>query len=398
MSGQRIRGGIVPFVVVCGLGLSRILRSIDQVPPDPSVDFYVEAHFDAWTTLFRTEGGYLDVPRRIFALIISLLPPELWALASNAIWILIMGFSAVLMAQAARYKSLGFIPTAFFAVALVLAPSASESQVGHESIIKWPLLLLSAVTWSIRPSIHELRKMDLAILAITGFSNPMYPLLLGAILASTRWVRTSGAKTSQIKAVLLVIPAIAQIVAWGLSRQPLQKYGDSAIRLPWDGMGGFWWINWLWSPATTVIVLMHAFLCRKRNDRTLWIRVRLATFGFVLWASCYYIGGIGDRYFVVPQVLGSLAAVMMIHTPTQHQGHRNLQGLASLAGLGVLALFLAASYQWFGSSAFLSSSDRWSESARRARNECQSLSSNVVLIPQSMNTIELPCLVLNHEK
>lgn len=382
---------LVVALVAGGVGVGRAWRTFDQLPPDPSVDFFIESKNDALMTLLRTEGGYLDVPRRISALLISRLSPEFWVLASNAVWVLITALCSSLMYREARRAQLGFLPTVFLAVALPLAPAASESQLGHDSVIKWPLLLLSSVIWAIRPSLDNLRKTDIGILVITGFSNPMYTLLLIAIIASTNWRDTRTSRTRLITAAILCLPTVAQIWAWLASGQALQKYGDAAIRTPWDGMGGFWWINWLWSPAATGLALVALLLDRKTDNSKLGLRVRILSFGFVLWVGCFYIGGIGDRYFVVPQILGTLAAVLAICKLTRVEHLREIRRLPSLAGLSVLLVFFAASLQWFSPSAFLTSSEPWSKAVRNARIECVESELKSVAIPQSMNTVDFSC-------
>jgi len=378
-------------LVAGGVGIVRAWKTLDQLPPDPSVDFFFESRNDSLMTLFRTEGGYLDVPRRISALLISRLSPESWVFASNVVWVLIIVVCSSLMYREASRAKLGFLPTAFLALALPLAPAASESQLGHDSVIKWPLLLLSAVIWAIRPSIDDLRKTDLCILVITGFSNPMYTLLLFAAIATTNWMDSRKWRTRLPALAILCLPTIAQTWAWASSGSALQKYGDAAIRTPWDGMGGFWWVNWIWSPAATGLALFTVLLGRNTDYSNLRLQVRILTFGFVLWVSCYYIGGIGDRYFIVPQILGTLAAVMATSDLTQFRSAKEVLRLRSLTALSALTLFCAASLQWFSPSAFLTSSEPWSQAVRNARTQCVGSELKSVAIPQSMNTIDFPC-------
>lgn len=396
--GQRNLMMLIVFLTASGLGLIRTWNSLDQLPPDPSVDFYLESRFNGWMTLFRIEGGYLDVPRRLLAIAISFLPPEVWVLASNAIWVVMMGTLAVLLYREAREGNYGPFPTAFLTIAPVLAPAAAESQLGHDSVIKWPLLMLAVIVWANRPDVKDLRKDHFLILVLTGLSNPLYPILFLAVLLSSRWKSRVDFNLRIARVTILALPVVAQVGAWQISSQPLHKYGSSAIRKPWDGMGGFWWVNWLWSPAMTVVLVVTILVLRSREHSRIRLQVRVALFAIALWVACYYVGGIGDRYFVVPQVLGTLSVVLILREPDCLWSKQPLRILQSLTGIGVLLLYLAASLQWFTPSAFLTSSERWSVSAQRARTVCDQTKTEVTPIPQSMNTIDFPCVIFSLEK
>jgi hypothetical protein len=111
--------------------------------------------------------------------------------------------------------------------------------------------------------------------------------------------------------------SLVQLLVWRISTQGVQKYGDATVYRPWDGMGGFWLFNWLSAPLFAVLMLCWDALSSRAksgsalNDQLLF-RMRLNLLAVTLWTCSYLLGGIGDRYFVVPQTLVWISALTMI--------------------------------------------------------------------------------------
>jgi hypothetical protein len=115
----------------------------------------------------------------------------------------------------------------------------------------------------------------------------------------------------------------------------------------------------------------------------------LSFYGIVLWAGTYYLGGIADRYFVVPQILGFGAFIIYCS--------ENLKSLARPLRL-VFILFVAvgvlAMVNWYQASWFLSSGPKWSLEIDQKINECLNSPINSVTIRQFMGDFELDCTSL----
>ena len=60
------------FITFIIIGLSRVTQSIDRLPPDPGYDFFENSYQSGLSVLWRTEGGYVDIPRRALAEIVIL--------------------------------------------------------------------------------------------------------------------------------------------------------------------------------------------------------------------------------------------------------------------------------------------------------------------------------------
>ena len=75
--------------------VGRVIYSADRLPPDPGYGFFEESHNSNLWVIFRTEGGYLDVPRRLLSEVVVLFPIRYSAFIGTGLWVLLCSLSAL---------------------------------------------------------------------------------------------------------------------------------------------------------------------------------------------------------------------------------------------------------------------------------------------------------------
>jgi hypothetical protein len=283
------------------------------------------------------------------------------------------------------------------AMTYVLSPSMSESQLGHESVVKWSLLLVLAVLLAREAHTPLPSKRLFLLITICCLSNPVAFSLIPIFLISRfQEIKQRDPRAWAILSAFL-LPLSLQFIVWLRSGQSVQKYGGDTIYLPWDGIGFFWIFNWMLVPLLAPPLLGVEYLLRNhlQADRPKTLssyRINLLVASILVWTVSYAIGGIADRYFVVPQTLLWISAILLINDLRDFRFTALAQ---NLVGVGVTLLLLLGAAQWFTASAFLSASPRWSSDIAEAAVVCLGGDQSTISIPQSLNEIEIDCSLLN---
>jgi hypothetical protein len=271
--------------------------------------------------------------------------------------------------------------------AVVIAPSASESQIGNQSVVKWFLILIAIMVVSL-PKEHQLSARTTAFLVLlSSVSNPMTILAavpLGLTLLQ-RELKLRDSRTILIVGTFVVGFAI-QVISWRTTGVGIQKYETRTYAL-WPGAGAFWYYNFIIPPLTCAAFVVRAMLpnwswCPKPSRFIL----NLSLTGLVLFTATYALSGIADRYFVVPQVLAFIVVALYA---AQHFEGTNFVLRVSLAIS--IAIFFRASVKWHDAGWFLADGPKWSEQVDAAIAKCEVDSKLVVKLEQAFGTTDLPC-------
>jgi hypothetical protein len=369
------------------IGLGRIRVSFDRLPVDPGYEFFEDTYKHGVSALVKTEGGYLDIPRRMIAEIVTLFPLRQTGNVGSLIWLLMVSATAVFVA--AMIKRIH--PSKVLAIAcgacVVLAPSASESQIGNQSVVKWFLILIAIVVVSL-PEEHQLSARTTAILVLlSGVSNPMTFLAVVPFGVSLlqRKLNLVDSRTRLILGAF-IIGFVIQLVSWKTTGVGVQKYETRTYSL-WPGAGAFWYYNFIIPPLTCAAFVLRSMLpewswCPKPSRFLL----NLSLTGLVLFLGTYGLSGIGDRYFVVPQILAFIVVA------TYSVQHFEGTGFLLRVALAVsTAIFCRASVKWYDAGWFLADGPKWSEQVDAARARCEVDSSQIIKLEQALGTTDLPC-------
>jgi hypothetical protein len=252
--------GTVLYIMYLAIGLGRIRVSFDRLPVDPGYEFFEDTYKHGVSALVKTEGGYLDIPRRMIAEIVTLFPLRQTGNVGSLIWLLMVSATAVFVA--AMIKRIH--PSKVLAIAcgacVVLAPSASESQIGNQSVVKWFLILIAIVVVSL-PEEHQLSARTTAILVLlSGVSNPMTFLAVVPFGVSLlqRKLNLVDSRTRLILGAF-IIGFVIQLVSWKTTGVGVQKYETRTYSL-WPGAGAFWYYNFIIPPLTCAAFVLRSML------------------------------------------------------------------------------------------------------------------------------------------
>ena len=382
--------GTVLYILFFAIGLGRIRKSFDHLPVDPGYEFFEDTHKYGISALVKTEGGYLDIPRRIIAEVVTLFPIRHTGNVGSTIWLLMVSATAVFVAVMVKWIHPSKVLAMACGACVVLAPSASESQIGNQSVVKWFLILIAIIVVSL-PEEHQLPARTTAILVLlSGMSNPM-TFLAALPLGLSLLQRKINLRDSRTKLILgaFIIGFVVQLVSWKTTGVGVQKY-DSRTYALWPGAGAFWYYNLIIPPLTCAAFVVRSMLpewswCPKPSRFVL----NLSLTGLVLFLVTYVLSGIGDRYFVVPQILAFI--VVAIYTVQHFEGTK----FVLRAALAVsIAIFFRASVKWYDAGWFLADGPKWSEQVDVARARCEVDSTLVIKLEQALGTTDLPCSVI----
>ncbi len=363
----------------------RVIHSADRLPPDPSYGFFEESHNSNLSVIFRTEGGYLDVPRRLLSELVILFPIRYTAFIGTGLWVLLCVLSALAVMFLVLRVGYSFLIALVSGLLVVLPPSASESQVGNQSVVKWFLLLLLIFALSLPPKKQINVSVLVPLLVVVGISNPVTFLVFGSFVILLL-IRREKLLIPRNKLIILafLFGFVIEFVAWKSTGVGVHKYDDSVYQL-WSGAGAFWYYNFL-TPILTCLVVLLLKIQRFKFPKPSVLIVNLACYGLVVWIGTYYLGGIADRYMVVPQVLSFV--VFLLYLIENIRAIKKSQIL--LCGIYACVAIIALVY-WYEASWFLSSGPRWSEEIDRKVFECTNGSIESVIVEQFMGNFEITC-------
>ena len=379
--------GMVLYFMYVAIGLGRIRKSFDHLPVDPGYEFFEDTYKHGVSALVKTEGGYLDIPRRMIAEIVTLFPLRQTGNVGSFIWLLMVSATAVFVAAMVKRIHPSKVLAMACGACVVLAPSASESQIGNQSVVKWFLILIAIVVVSL-PEEHQLSARTTAFLVLlAGISNPM-TFLAAVPFGVSLLQRKLNLKDSRTRLILgaFVIGFVIQLVSWKTTGVGVQKYETRTYSL-WPGAGAFWYYNFIIPPLTCAAFVLRSMLpewswCPKPSRFIL----NLSLTGLVLFTATYALSGIGDRYFVVPQILAFIAVALYTV--------QNLDGTSFFVKTALAAsivVFCGATVKWFDAGWFLSDGPQWSQQIDAAMTRCEADSTQIIKLEQAFGTTDLPC-------
>ena len=378
------------YTIFIAVGYGRIRHSFDHLPVDPGYEFFEDTYRQGVSALIKTEGGYLDIPRRIIAEIVTLFPIRQTGNVGSLIWLLMVSATAVFVAAMVKRVHPSKVLAIACGACVVLAPSASESQIGNQSVVKWFLILIAIFVVSL-PEEHQLSARTTAFLILlSGVSNPI-TFLAATPFGLSLLQRKLDLKDSRTRLILgaFIIGFVVQLVSWKTTGVGVQKYETRTYSL-WPGAGAFWYYNFIIPPLTCAAFVVRSMLpewswCPKPSRFIL----HLSLTGLVLFVVTYVLSGIGDRYFVVPQILAFI--VVAVYTVQHFEGTK----FVLRAALAVsIAIFCRASVKWYDAGWFLSDGPKWSEQIDQARATCADDLMQTIKLEQAMGTTDLPCTAI----
>ena len=357
-----------------------------RLPADPGYGYVSEA-IDRGVWVMGSGDPYYHVAARAIALIVSWFPLAsqaiVMALQVHLVWSLCAAIIAVVTYRQSGQIIVGIVS----GLCLALVPHASESGIGNVGNVKWPLLAALVVTCaSTKLQPHDIRWIAPLVL-ITGLTQPITALALLPIVIRAASVQRISKTDATIS--LLIIGSIAlQLQKVGLATAATGQ--ATKITRPWDGMGLFWWSGVVAPILVSVAVIVICVITRMRKKQQSVFIFALGLMTLVIAGVSYRLGGIADRYFIVPMTLALITALHVTLLLAQLLPKLRLLLLCAL-GIGVLI----PAAKWFSAGWYMTSGPTWRAEIVRARSLCTLNNDKVVELSISPSgTVEFRCDVV----
>jgi hypothetical protein len=370
------------FVILC----VRSAQSMGRLPADPDYDYVSEAIARGVRVLVSGDP-YYHLAARAIALVVSWFPLASQAIVMTLLVHLVWSLCAAIIAVVTHRQSGQIIVGIVSGLCLVLVPHASESGIGNVGNVKWPLLAALVVVCAST----KLRDRDIRWIAplviIAGLTQPITALALLPFVI--RVVNTRRVIKTDATIALLIVGSIAlQLQKVGLDTAATGR--TYRITRPWDDMGLFWWSG---IAAPSIIAVAAIVICV-----IIWMRwkqqsVFIYTLGLltvVIAGVSYRMGGIADRYFIVPMTLALITALHITLLLARLLPKLKLLLICAL-GIGVFV----PTAKWFSTGWYLTSGPTWHAEITRMRALCAVDDNQVVELNISPDgVVELPCDVV----
>jgi hypothetical protein len=357
--------------------------SIFRLPADPGYYIFQGVRKDSFRNLFTLETDYIYFLERFAALIVVAFPIELTALVSSFITSLIWVSTAVTVSAITKQTTRSSLLSFGAGLMVVLVPAASESSIGN---IKWQVLIALTVVGSSTHLLATRKYLVWALALIAGFTHLLALIAAIPLLGGSFSLDKNVSKTSRVAFGLISASFICQFLVHyqtgnGLLREQKLYY--------WSGIPIFWLFNLVFPLALCGGVAFSAIALRRFTTERFPASFLISIAGLLLGLVSYVMGGIADRYFVAPTVLGWVALLLLFSDIRPKFPKLSLSVLVPI----VLVLSLGA-FKWFGPSSYINSGPTWSSEVERGRFECLNTGATTIELQLPIGTAEVPCVDL----
>lgn len=362
--------------------LGRTRNSLPRLPSDPGYSYIADAAMSGLLSLVEGDP-YFHVAARFLAWLTSWFPLSTQALVLASLVHLVWAGCATAIALVVKLESKSTSMAVLAGMLLVTAPHASESSIGNVGNVKWPLLTSLLVICSSDRAVRHFRGLSITMMVLVGLSNPLTVLCVVPLAALSYRTRAISARAVQLGGLCLLM-FIIQVIQVGGSAV---LSGQSArVARPWDGMGTFWWSGWLGPVIVSFFIIVLHLLVVEFVGVFSRFESLLAITAFVAAIASYLMGGIGDRYFVLPMTISLIALLVTIRElRTPNQLKRVVFGLALIA-------IVVPTTKWFNAGWYMTGGPTWHSEVERANTMCNTQSFPTVQLALSPDgSVELPC-------
>ncbi len=365
---------------------TRTLYSVMRFPADPGYDYIFSGATNGLSSWFDLEP-YVHFGAHFFSWIASFAPIETQALVLATLVHLLWSVIGVAIYFVLHREGFSRFVSILSSLTLILCPAASESSLTNVGNFKWPLLIFALILSSSNQPIL-FPKLSCAYIFFTGITNPLTVIVLIPLVMNY-------ISSSRINQKLLILPITGLLVSFGIQ---VITVGSShlgpgtrivTVRMPWPGMGLFWWFG-LVSPTiicTSALLIQKLFQLRSNSH----LATRITIGAPFLAIASYLYGGIGDRYFVAPMVISWIVSIVVI----SDFGNRLKRSQFVSVAAAALLLFSVPTVKWYASSWYLTSGPSWSDEVKNAKILCSDGRATVSLQIGDLNNTVLPCAYLS---
>ena len=388
---QSLALSLIFFVVY----LVKIRHSMFFIPADPGIDYLIDANRGWLRNLTILADGQLVIGYKMIANLISLLSSRYHALAMGIVIAGLWALGALFVARLYSKTTNQLWWSMTIGLLVILAPAASESQLGNIGGTRWLLYLVVALMISNTDQYFEIlmsnrRLIGLAILILLlGLTNPIAFALIPGLAVTYFWQWESlSARMSKFNlmviGLILLTTAIQLFSVFQTDREIGRK--STATYFLWSG-AGFYWKFIVFAPIAVVGVVLFLLQRNHRHiahSRTILL---LCIQSASIYIATYVLAGISDRYLIAPYVLSFVALVVLISEIGVRK--RKFDSIIMVTSLAVAFL---ASILWFSANTYLTSGLSWSNQLDNVVEQCSTdREASVQLVFSDGNPNDVPC-------
>ena len=388
---QSLALSLIFFVVY----LVKIRHSMFFIPADPGIDYLIDANRGWLRNLTILADGQLVIGYKMIANLISLLSSRYHALAMGIVIAGLWALGALFVARLYSKTTNQLWWSMTIGLLVILAPAASESQLGNIGGTRWLLYLVVALMISNTDQYFEIlmsnrRLIGLAILILLlGLTNPIAFALIPGLAVTYFWQWESlSARMSKFNlmviGLILLTTAIQLFSVFQTDREIGRK--STATYFLWSG-AGFYWKFIVFAPIAVVGVVLFLLQRNHRHiahSRTILL---LCIQSASIYIATYVLAGISDRYLIAPYVLSFVALVVLISEIGVRK--RKFDSIIMVTSLAVAFL---ASILWFSANTYLTSGLSWSNQIDNVVEQCSTdREASVQLVFSDGNPNDVPC-------
>ena len=375
--------------------LVKIRHSMFFIPADPGIDYLIDANRGWLRNLTILADGQLVIGYKMIANLISLLSSRYHALAMGIVIAGLWALGALFVARLYSKTTNHLLWSMTIGLLIILAPAASESQLGNIGGTRWLLYLVVALMISNTDQYFEIlmsnrRLIGLAILILLlGLTNPIAFALIPGLAVTYFWQwKSLSARVSKFNLMMIGLILLTIAVQLFSVLQTDREIGrkSTATYFLWSG-AGFYWKFIVFAPITVIGVVLFVLQRNHRHithSRTILL---LCIQSASIYLATYALAGIGDRYLIAPFVLSFVALVVLISEVDVRQ--RKFDATIMIAPLAIAFL---ASILWFPANSYLTSGLSWSDQIDNAIEKCSTgQEASVQLIFSDGNPNDVPC-------
>lgn len=351
---------------------ARDWKAVNRIGADTGYTFVPEAVNGNFTVLFRPFIEYYELGSRVAAEIVAVFPIRYHAIASSTVVNLIWVFLALFIFMVITAEATNALLPFFSGLALILNPYAMESSIGNIGTVKFALTAGVAIAFCSRHAIKKYPKLITVLTLVTGLTQP---ILLVTVIPLFWLLRASDRIQRRHITILLIVvflTTMIQLSEVGLT-DALNGKGETTVKSLWPGMGLFWYSGIFFPTFFSIILILLNFTRRFQATKFKEVRNLLCASTISLSASCYFLGGIADRYFVAPMTLASLGGLLLLNDILPLFAKDKKIIVVFAAGIALIP-----TVKWFEAGWYLTSGPTWTSEVDRAELFCTNRSNSIV--------------------
>jgi hypothetical protein len=365
------------------------------IPADPGIDYLIDANRGWLENLTILADGQLVVGYKIIANSISVLSPRSHALAMGIVIAGLWALGATFIARFYSKITNHLMWSMTIGLLVILAPAASESQLGNIGGTRWLLYLVVALMISNTDQYFKIlmsnrRLFGLAVLILLlGLTNPISFALIPGLAVMYFWqLKSLSARMSKFNLMVIGLILLTLAIQLFSVLQTDREIGrkSTATYFLWSG-AGFYWKFIVFAPIAVVGVVLFLLQRNHRHiahSRTILL---LCIQSASIYIATYVLAGISDRYLIAPYVLSFVALVVLISEIGVRR--RKFDSMIMVTSLAVACL---ASILWFSANTYLTSGLSWSNQIDNVVEQCSTdREASVQLVFSDGNPNDVPC-------